>query len=309
MSKKRQKPDYLQIREQEQIRLELVFENMASTLFLWEGLPPGLRSGWIERKLYTLGQLVFFKADFQTEQTGGFMMLPLARDGELNVYSVPVHYAAISPLKTFYRDFSNAILVRNNELRVPTRNLIAPLIGELADIKTTMRVNRNAACKTPVIIRTTEEQRLTAMNTFVEISENKPLILADKMNDGSRVGYDASGIPPYWGKELREEYENVRAEILTILGVINNPVTKAERVNTIEATSNRGELVDNIDAMLTYRKIACDEINEMFGAQMAELGFGPISVKMNNNYTQDMLEQGLDPQDGMTDNDQGGDEE
>lgn len=307
MSKRKKIPEYLLLQEQEKIRLELLFENIASTLFLWEGLPPGLRSGWIERNLYTRGQLVFFKADFQREQTGGFMMLPLARDGALNVYSELVNYQAISPLRSFQRDFSNAVLIRNNELRVPTRDLIAPLIGELADIRMAMRVNRNAACKTPVMIRTTEDQRLTAENQFEEITGNKPLIIADKMNDSTRTGYDGSGFPPYWGRELREEYENVKAEILTVLGVINNPVEKAERVNTIEATSNRGELVDNIDAMLTYRKIACDEINKMFGAEMAEMGIGPISVRMNNNYTEDMLKQGIDPTEGGAGEGEGGD--
>lgn len=312
MSRRKKRFDYIVAQEMERNRLTVMFENIASTLFLWEGLPPGLRSGWIERRLFTLGQLVFFEADFQKEQTAGFLMLPLARSGQINVYSEFTQYNAISPIKSFQRDFSNAVLVRNNELRVPTWQLIRPLVEEMADIRMAMRVNRNAACKTPIIVRTTENQRLTVMNEFEEISGNKPIILSDKMNDNSRTGYDAGAFPPYWGRELREEYENVKAEVLTILGVINNPVEKRERVNTIEATSNRGELVDNIDAMLTYRQIACDEINAMFGERMKAQGIGPITVKMNNNYTEDMLNQRLDPEapgEGDEDDDRGDDNE
>ena len=124
----------------------------------------------------------------------------------------------------------------------------------MVDIREAMHVNRNASCKTPLIITTDEKNLQSAVNEYIVICGNKPVIFKTMGAAGvNQITYQHD-LPHYWGRELREEYNNVYAEILTTLGILSNPVTKAERVNTLESASNRGELIDNLDTMLQARE-------------------------------------------------------
>lgn len=273
------------IAEREFERLCAYFETLASTQFYWGGLPEKCRSSWVQRKLYNEGQLCYLHANWKKEQYGGAMVLPLARGGQINVYGDLTDYYCISPVKTFKRDIDSAVLIRNNELRIPTYALIEPLIMELADIRAAMYVNRNNACKTPAIFRVNDKKQLTALNAYEQLCGNKAIILLNDMGSLPADYKFGDQRAPYYGKELREEYDKVLAEILTIMGIISNPVVKAERVNTIEAASNRGLVVDTIDSMIQCRQEACDQIREMFGDD--------VTVEVNNDYTFDMIKQGL----------------
>lgn len=294
MSARDERRAYKRAQKQEYNRLMTYFENIAAAYGIWGGLPKQCRSGWVERRLFNEGQLGIFKADYKRDMYDGFFILPLARGGAINVYGELIEYNLISPQKTFKRSIDDCVLIRANELRVPPRILIDPLVWELVDIRFAMRVNRNAACKTPPVFNVDQSEALTVANEYEEIVGNKPLIIRSRqMTD--EVSYGMSDIrPPYYGRELREEYNNVLSEILTIMGILSNPVEKAERVNTVEATSNRGLIIDTIDSTLTYKKIACDEANEMFGAEMKKAGIGPLTYEINNSYTRDMIAQGLD---------------
>lgn len=275
------------VMEREYVRLCAYFENLASTIFYWDGLPKGCRSSWVERKLYNDGQLCYLHSNYKKDQYEGALILPLAQGGQINAYGDLTSYYCISPIKTFKRTIDDAVLIRNNELRVPTFRLIEPLIFELADIRAAMQINRNNACKTPAMFRVTDKKQLSALNAYKELVGNEPIILIDDLSGGLPADYHfGRERAPYYGKELREEYERVVAEILTIMGIISNPVVKAERVNTIEAASNRGLVIDTIDSMLQCRRVDVDKINNMFKGTN-------LKCEINNSYTFDMVMQGL----------------
>ncbi len=269
------------------------YENIACSIFKWTGLPEGVRSTWIEKKLWEYGAMCM--ADNvpvdEFEGLAPLLILPMARGGRLNALFEPTRYWLITPRKNIERTINDAVLLRNNELMIPTREEISKLVWELADIRAAMRVNRNAAAKTPAIFSVTEERQLTALNKYNKICGNEPIILQDPSAPVSQI---ADQKPPYWGAELREEFENVEAEILTRIGVISNPIRKAERVNTVESMSNRGEIVDNLDTKLQMRQLFCEQANEKFKEVMNILQCGPINVEVNNQYTKEMIEQGIE---------------
>lgn len=283
-------------------RMSIFFENIAATIFKWTGaLPKTCRSAWIERQLFNRGQLCYFQADWKKDTYDGSFILPLANAGQINAYSELIQYDCISPQKTFKRTIDNAVLIRNNELRMSTFEMIEPLIFELADIRAAMFINRNNACKTPAIFHVSDKKQMTALNAYEQITGNKAIILMNDLGADLRSDYSfGNERAPYYGKELREEYDRILAEILTIMGIISNPVVKAERVTTIEAASNRGLIVDSIDSRLQCRQEACDAIREMFGVE--------ITVEVNNAYTFDMIKQGLGGMDGNDESDDKGGE-
>lgn len=269
----------------------LYFENLASTIVTWGGLPRELRSGWIERRLFNDGQLLAFSADWKKEQYDGLLFLPLAHRGQLNVYGELTEYEAISPMRTFKRNYNNSVLIRNNELRTPTVMLITPLVWELVDIEMTIKVNRNSSCKTPIIARANDRTQLTALNMVEEMLDNKPVIIRDSNLEETVI--DSLKVAEYHGTELMAQHTWIFNQILTHLGIISNPVVKAERVNTIEATSNRGLLVDETDSRLIYRKEAVERINEMFSEEIRAYGATEITCEINNIYLDTMIEQGM----------------
>lgn len=254
------------------------FQNLACSIIKWNGLPDNLRSTYIEKLLFENGVVCFFDT-----QKFGYLVLPVALSDKLNVMYEPTQYTCYSHIETFYRSIDDAVLIKNNEMMIPTFKLIQHKIVELVDIREAMQVNRNASCKTPLIITTDEKNLQSAVNEFTEVSGNKPVIFKTMGAAGvNQITYQHD-LPHYWGRELREEYNNVYAEILTTLGILSNPVSKAERVNTLESTSNRGELIDNLDTMLQARELACEQINKMFGLN--------LSVEINNDYIKRILKQ------------------
>lgn len=268
-------------------RLCMFFENIAATLFKWDGdLPKMCRSGWIERQLFNRGQLCYFEANWKKDFYDGAFILPIANAGPINAYGELIEYDCISPQKTFKRTVDNAVLIRNNELRIPTFELIESLIFELADIRATMFINRNNSCKTPAIFQVPDKKQLTALNAYKRLVGNEAIILLNNMGGALDTSFGLGDQrAPYYGKELREEYDRILAEILTVMGVISNPVVKAERVNTIESASNRGLVIDSIDSRLQYREESTKAIRDMFGKN--------LTVEVNNVYTFDMIKQGL----------------
>ena len=77
-----QKPDYILSMEKKfQILLNL-FKNTALNIFIWGGnLPKGLKSDYIEKKLFERGSLCFFESSDR-----GFLCLPAENSANLNVY-------------------------------------------------------------------------------------------------------------------------------------------------------------------------------------------------------------------------------
>lgn len=268
-------------------------ELMAINVFKWEGFPDFFRSAYVERLLFNNPIALAFMANFEKEQADGFMILPAVGQGQLNVIGEFSTFRAISPQKQFKRDFSDCVVLRANELYIPMRDRILPLIEEMADIRVAIAVNRGASCKTPLYINTDSDTELSALNEARQIIGNKPIILKKRgMTTGFKTEYESR--PPYWGRELEESYNVLKTELLTTIGVISNPIVKRERVNTLEASSNRGELVDSLDIMLAGRQECAAQINDMFGEYLqGTLGLPPVSCTINNVATEQLYEDGI----------------
>ena len=255
--------------ETEQIKELLMkyWKNIAINIFEWRGLEdisPSLTSQIIEETLFEKGKCLFFNDNML-----GYMALQVTPANRLNVYGKPENYTAIGLNYTKSYTVENSVLIKNNSLETPTRELLEFYCSKLADIEQTKDIRRDSH-KTPFMLECTEDTLLTAKNIFKKIKTNEPAIFKNKTRGEGDVGVNAINLGvEYLNDRLEDEYNCYVSKILTFLGLDNYVEDKAERVQTAEVDSNNEYIISCFRASLLERKKACEKINKMFGINLS----------------------------------------
>ena len=134
---------------------------------------------------------------------------------------------------------------------------------ELYNLDRAISVNANAQ-KTPILIRCTENERLSLENVYMNYDGNKPVIFADKQLNPNAITVLKTDAP-YVADKLYTLKTQKWNEALTYLGISNVNITKRERLITDEVTRNQGGTIASRYSRLESRRQACKQINEMFG--------------------------------------------
>lgn len=262
---------------------------LSIAMFEWKNLPDSIDPRFLELTLFSQGQIVFFK-----DEVMGYLALPNAGSGQLNVYRIPTRRRAYA-VNGYSRelDEKNSVIIWNNLLHTPSKLDVKMFSDRLYQMDRIIDVNVKAQ-KTPVLIRVNDSQRLTLQNTYMKYEGNQPVIFATKDFDPEALTVLKTDAPYIADKiyQLKTQYWN---EALTYLGISNINITKKERLITDEVTRNQGGTVASRYSRLEARKQACKEINKMFGLN--------ISV----DYREDIRIE--DDEDLVTDNETGGDDD
>lgn len=238
------------------------FKMLSCSAFEWEGLPEGIEEKYIERYLFDHGKAIFFR-----DPAMSFMCLEAQTSGQLNVYGEPVKWFAsgFNYHKTYNAD--QCVIIDNNPLRLSTHDFVMFYVNKLTESERTMDVNVKAV-KTPFIIACDDKDVLTFKRIFQMIDGNTPAIYADK-----GLNLDALNVlktdAKFLGNELMDYKKSVENELLTFLGYDNLSVDKKERVNLVEANSNNQMTKSFAELQLESRKLACEQINKMFGLTLS----------------------------------------
>lgn len=228
----------------------------------WNNLPKEIPVDIMERVLFDDGKLLFF-----LDENLGYFALPTAGFTRFNEYGIPIKYRAVGfNGKQWERDLSNSVLIRNTPLLSPCLPRVYKACELLANIKQAINVNINAI-KTPFILTGDKTQLLTLKNMFKSIEGNEPVIYGETGVERKLNKVDTQ--VTYVGDKLIEQYNAVISEVLTYLGINNNPIEKAERLVTSEADSNNDFINANLRCRLKCRQEACEKINEMFGLNVS----------------------------------------
>lgn len=272
------KPDYILEMEAKFVILTNMYKNIALNIFEWKGLPKGLTSEYIERKLFEKGSLFFY----DSVKAGGLMCLPANNSSNINVYEYPEQVNVVGHNFTEVVNYEDGVLIKNNPLKVPTFQGIAFWLEHLVDIFSAFKVNLNHS-KTPYILTGSKEQMLTLKNILQQVTGNSIAITLDKSlaGDIATIDLKQTGVT-YLGDKLLDAYDRIEDKLLTFLGINNANTMKRERLVVDEVNSNNDEIENNLDTYFTARKRACDEINKKFGLS--------ISVDLNQNYVERMKE-------------------
>lgn len=282
--------------------------DLAMSVFEWKNLPKGVDPRMLEMWLLQNGFCVFFydedlKYSTHNEAPEGYAVLQAMIAGHWDMYNYPIDRRAYA-VNGFNveLDETNSVLVFNDYLRVPMFPTLQLYAQRLAEIDRTIDVNVMAQ-KTPKIIRCDEKQRLTFQNLEMQVQGNCYWIMSDKNVDLKNVEIlDTSA--PYVGNELQILKHQYWNEALTFLGVENVNTEKKERLISTEVFTNMGDVEAQRFTRLNARKLACKQINELFGLEVdcnfrsgiyiKADGFGSQQIATSGMKDADVLTEGTD---------------
>ena len=231
---------------------------LSTVMFEWTNLPETIDPRFLELTLFANGQAVFFK-----DEDLGYLALPVATNGKLNVYNVPTgRRAYASNGYNCSLDEKNSVIIFNNYTHTNSKLDVEMFSRRLYNMDRAIDININAQ-KTPVLIQCTEAQRLTMINLYKQYDGNEPFIFGDTNLDvrGFQVlKTDA----PFVADKIRQEKNQTWNEALTYLGISNTNITKKERLISDEVIRSQGGTIASRYSRLEMRRQACKQINLMF---------------------------------------------
>ena len=238
-----------------------LFTELAISQIGYEGLPDTVDPRYLELELFINGSAVYFEDDV----TGDHLALSLLPSGNFDVYGNPVSRRAYSRYNNYQAELnrSNSVIIWNNMLHTGSAMDAMLYARRMYTLDRVIDVNANAQ-KTPVLVRATEQQRLTLKNVYKEYDGNSPVIFADKDLDPNSLRVLTTGAPYVADKlyQLKTQYWN---EALTRLGISNVNTQKKERLISDEVSRTQGGTIASRFSRLESRKQAIDKINQMFG--------------------------------------------
>lgn len=233
---------------------------LAISMFEWKNLPDTIDERFLELTLFSDGQAVFFK----DKELGDYLALQVLVKGKLNVYRIPIDRRAFAVNGYNYNlDIKDSVIIYNNFLRTNSYRMCVMFAKKIYNLDRIIDVNANAQ-KTPVLLKASEEQRLSVLNAYKEWDGNQPVIYGDKGLDVNALTVLKTDAPYMCDKlyQLKTQYWN---EALTYLGISNLNMQKKERLVADEVTRSQGGVIASRYSRLEARRQAAQKINEMFG--------------------------------------------
>lgn len=236
---------------------------LAINMYEWKNLPPSVDERFLELTLFSDGMAVFFR-----DEVLGELCLQCMIGGQLDVYRIPIERTAYATNGYQARlDETNSVIIFNNYTHTNSMLDVEMYARRLYEIERTIDVNVKAQ-KTPLIIRATENQRLTIKNLYMQYDGNEPFIFGDKNLDMDGIKVLKTDAP-YVADKLNILKRQIWNEALTYLGIENSNTEKKERLVSDEVTTNLGGVEAQRFCRLNARKQAVKKINEMFGLNIS----------------------------------------
>lgn len=232
---------------------------LAINMYEWKNLPDSVDERFLELTLFSDGMAVFFR-----DPVLDYLCLQCKIGGNLDVYRIPIRRTAYAtngynmPLSS-----DDSVIIFNNYLHTNSLLDIEMYARRLYNIERAIDVNVNGQ-KTPVMVRGTENQRLTLKNLYMQYDGNEPFIFGDKDLDLDTLKVLKTD-SPYVADKLNVLKRQIWNEALTYLGIENSNTEKKERLVSDEITSNLGGVEAQRFTRLNARRQAAKKINNMFG--------------------------------------------
>lgn len=232
---------------------------LALSMFEWKNLPSSVDPRFLEMCLFADGKAVFFK-----DKDLGYLTLQCAISGELNVYRIPTRRRAYAT-NGYNQDLTekDSVIIFNNFMHTNSKLDVEMFSKRLYNLDRIIDVNANAQ-KTPVLIKCTEDERLTMLNLYEKYDGNQPFIFGESdLNTNALTVLKTDA--PYVADQIYQLKTQLWNEALTYLGIMNINTVKKERLITDEVQRNNGGTIASRYSRLEARRQACRQINEMFG--------------------------------------------
>ena len=250
-------------------------------MFEWINLPKEIDERYLELMLCQNGYVCFFK-DQLVPDVDTYFALQCTLGGRFNVYNIPTVYQIYTASGyNARRTAEDSVIIYNNLLHSPTVPLLMYHAYNIANVERTIEINLNQL-KRPYIFLVPENQRYTFIKLVNDIKNNQDVIIGNKDLNLDNIN-PINTITPNNTLDLYTLKKRYYNEALTDMGINNLNVDKKERLVSDEVSSNDEDVLINRNSMLYARKIACKQINEMFGLN--------IDVKFRNDFMEEKQEE------------------
>lgn len=257
---------------------------LAVTRFKWLNLPPEIDPRFLEEMLFLRGNGVFFKDEIAEM----YAVMNTTTAGQMDIYGYGNMRFAYAINYNTELTKENSVLLHDNMTDYPTADIIAMHADALANMRISRDVNL-VANRTPVIVTSTTEQKLTAMNVMKQIIDGIPFIhLKQGIKGNSEVRAlktDAPILFPELDAAMRWEI----SDACTFLGINSFYSDKKERSVSGETEGNTGEMEMNRNNSLQVRKRAAEQINKLFNLNI-EVEFNSILPIMVSDVSRETFE-------------------
>ena len=252
----------------------------AISMFEWINLPKEIDERYLELMLCQNGYVCFFK-DQLVPDVDTYFALQCTLGGRFNVYNIPTVYQiyTASGYQT-RRTAEDSVIIYNNLLHSPSVPLLMYHAYNIANVERTIEINLNQL-KRPYIFLVPENQRFTFTKLVNDIKNNQDVIIGNKDLNLDNIN-PINTITPNNTLDLYTLKKRYYNEALTDMGINNLNVDKKERLVSDEVSSNDEDVLINRNSMLYARKMACKQINDMFGLN--------IDVKFRNEFMEEQKE-------------------
>lgn len=240
-----------------------LLEQLAVSRFAWQGLPEEIDERWLELALFENGgsPVIFYYDKIRMK----FVVTKAAVNGQPDMYGNAQSYKPIAVSYNYPTvSAKECVPIYDNQLRAPMTDILYTYATRLARIDRSIDVNLDNAVF-PMIIVTTEAQKLSVQNILKQAENGQPKVIAyDNLDPSTFTGIPAN--TPYVTDKLLQAKAQVWNEAVNFLGINNSQDEKKERMITdeIEAGAERTDVFRL--SFLKARQQACDQINAMYGA-------------------------------------------
>lgn len=232
---------------------------LAVSMFEYKNMPDTVNVRFLELSLLDTGKAIFFE-----DEVLGHLALKCSIQGSLNVYGEPNRRRAYA-VNGYQRelDEKNSVIIWNNMLHKGCRRVLENFARRLWSLDRTIDINAGAQ-KTPVLIECDPSEELSMKNLYMQYEGNAPVIFARKELNVKGVSV-LNTSAPYNADKLQQLKNQIWNEALTYLGISNTNQQKKERLITDEVIRSMGGTIASRYSRLEMRRVACEEINKMFG--------------------------------------------
>lgn len=258
------------------------FKRIALSMFEWANLPDSMDARYLERCLYYTGQAAMLYLE-----PYGYINTKSATSGKLNLYGLPTRircfsYGEINTSRRVFNGVSEAvakingyeddtdddrqteaILVLNNWEGVATANTVELFAMRMAIAERAIDVNIRAQ-KTPFVLVTNQNKRLSMMNALDQVDKNAMALVVEQNQLDAESFKTLQTSAPFVADKLTDYKHGIWNEFLTYLGV-DNISEKRERMISAETMSNNECVNLNMMASLKTREKAAREFNQKYG--------------------------------------------
>lgn len=237
-------------------------KELATTRIRWEGMPEGIDRRYFEEILFFNGGALWSRDEIMGDMVSAF-----TAGGTRNIYNLPTQREVYTPNGYHSgKSIGDSVIIWNNYNRLPDAWICEYYANRIYTMDRSADINILAQ-RTPVVIKATEEQKLTMKNIWMKYEGNEPVIFTEDTLDlanGNGVQVLKTDAP-FVADKINEMKLTVWWEALTFLGINSPQRAKQQQLVSAEVRQNASAVASYRAAFLKPRIEAAEEINRMFG--------------------------------------------